>query len=140
VQTFLPYSDFYKSGYALDPRRLGKQRVETLQILNSLFENKGWVNHPAVKMWRGYEQLLAVYGLTMCIIWVDKYGFKDTCYSKIGKYITSTNIFDIPCPPWLGDEEFHESHRSNLMRKDPVFYAHFAATTREGLEYKWPVK
>ncbi|MDQ1681515.1 MAG: hypothetical protein QOH99_56, partial [Frankiaceae bacterium] len=35
MQTFLPYADFGASARVLDDRRLGKQRVETLQILRA---------------------------------------------------------------------------------------------------------
>jgi hypothetical protein len=33
VQTFLPYDDFERSTRALDVKRLGKQRVETIQVV-----------------------------------------------------------------------------------------------------------
>jgi hypothetical protein len=36
VQTFLPYPDFERTAEVLDDRRLGKQRVEVLQILNAI--------------------------------------------------------------------------------------------------------
>ena len=36
MQTFLPYPDFAASAAALDDRRLGKQRVEALQVLRAL--------------------------------------------------------------------------------------------------------
>jgi len=35
MQTFLPYPDFLQSLQSLDNKRLGKQRVETFQILNA---------------------------------------------------------------------------------------------------------
>src|ERR1700712_4272615 len=54
VQTFLPYPDFVDALAVLDSPRLGKQRVETLQILRALvFPEYGWRNHPAVRMWPG---------------------------------------------------------------------------------------
>ena len=34
MQTFLPYQNFIKSAKCLDYKRLGKQRVEALQIHN----------------------------------------------------------------------------------------------------------
>ena len=34
MQTFLPYADFQRSAQVLDYKRLGKQRVEALQIHN----------------------------------------------------------------------------------------------------------
>ena len=40
MQTFLPYSNFYKSAKVLDQKRLGKQRVEVLQLLNSIKASK----------------------------------------------------------------------------------------------------
>jgi Pyrimidine dimer DNA glycosylase len=36
MQTFLPYPDFVACARVLDSRRLGKQRVEALQILRAL--------------------------------------------------------------------------------------------------------
>src|SRR4051812_49870546 len=57
MQTFLPYAGFTASAEVLDPKRLGKQRVETLQVLRGLtLPTYGWRHHPAVKMWRGYEE------------------------------------------------------------------------------------
>jgi hypothetical protein len=87
MQTFLPYPDLKKSFEVLDYRRLGKQRVEAMQILNILLSDKksgGWVNHPAVKMWRGYEDALCVY-MNMCIYRNKQYS---TCrsYSLCSRY------------------------------------------------------
>lgn len=53
MQTFLTSRNPSKTATELDYRRLGKQRVETIQIaliLLGLQEGKGWVNHPAIKM------------------------------------------------------------------------------------------
>ena len=36
MQTFLPYRGFTESARVLDTRRLGKQRVETIQVLRAL--------------------------------------------------------------------------------------------------------
>ena len=70
MQTFLPEVTFTASAKALDNKRLGKQRVEVLQLLRALSgESKGWVNHPACKMWHGFEMALAVYGLAICDEW-----------------------------------------------------------------------
>lgn len=64
MQTFLPYADFSGSAAALDPRRLGKQRVEAIQVLRGLtVPGYGWRHHPAVRMWAGYEEALVRYGL-----------------------------------------------------------------------------
>jgi len=68
VQTFLPYPDFKESARSLDYRRLGKQRVEVLQLLNSFYkpDYKGWKNHPCREMWRATPQALVEYGLVIC--------------------------------------------------------------------------
>jgi hypothetical protein len=59
MQTFLPYPGFLHSARSLDRRRLGKQRVETLQVLRGLtWPRYGWRHHPTVKMWAGYEEAL----------------------------------------------------------------------------------
>ena len=62
MQTFLPDPDFERTARILDDRRLGKQRVEVLQILNAMHRTSGgWVNHPATRMWRGFEPALVAY-------------------------------------------------------------------------------
>jgi hypothetical protein len=135
VNTFLPYSDFDACAAALDNRRLGKQRVETLQILRTLAgETKGWRNHPAVKMWRGYERALVEYGLAMCAEWVRR-GFVDRCASELRKRRKGALIL----PPWLGNDVLHASHRSNLLRKDPDFYSRHSWKEEPDLPYLWPL-
>ena len=43
MQTFLPYPDFIASARVLDSKRLGKQRVEALQVLRGLIRpGYGW--------------------------------------------------------------------------------------------------
>ena len=64
MQTFLPSDDFALCAMTLDRQRLGKQRVETLQIMQTiagLSRGKGWINHPATKMWIGHESYLMLY-------------------------------------------------------------------------------
>jgi hypothetical protein len=83
VQTFLPYPDFAASAAALDDRRLGKQRVEALQVLRALtYPAYGWKHHPAVRMWEGYPDGVAAYGLAVCAEWTGR-GRPDTCAATI---------------------------------------------------------
>lgn len=140
MQTFAPYPDIAKSAECLDYRRLGKQRVETLQILNVLTNSttkKGWRNHPAVKQWVGYENALVVYGVQMCSEWIKR-GYNDTCTLKIKK------LFDprkkIVFPPWWGNEEFHKHHRGTLLFKQPEWYGRFGWTERPEYRYWWPTE
>ena len=134
MQTFLPYPDFVASAATLDNRRLGKQRVEVLQILNVLTDptRKAWRNHPAVLMWRGHEGALVRYGVAICEEWQSR-GFKDTVKEKL----LSRNIPNTENPPWIGNEPIHSTHRASLLRKDPDHYAQFGWTDQAD-DYIWP--
>jgi len=135
MQTFLPFPSFSESAKVLDSRRLGKQRVETFQILRALTDpTYGWQNHPAVKMWRGHVPALALYGLAICSEWRAR-GFRDSCEAKILPFLSD----GCSLPEWLGDEPFHASHRSNLLRKDPQHYGQFNWTETPDLPYLWPI-
>jgi hypothetical protein len=137
MQTFLPYPDFYKSARVLDSKRLGKQRVEAYQILRTLSgETNGWKNHPATRMWRGHEPVLFIYTLIVCDEWVKRNN-KDTIISKLERYRFPENCTSMH-PPWLGNEDFHRSHRANLVRKAPEIYVPiFGCLPPE--PYVWPV-
>jgi hypothetical protein len=142
MQTFLPDPSYVESARILDYRRLGKQRVECKQILSAIHKGKGgWVNHPATRMWRGHEYQLAVYGATMCHEWLRR-GYKDTL---LPYFLTIIDAYDEDgrspndVPAWLGDEDFHASHRSNLLRKDPTYYGRFRWTDSPDAPYIWPV-
>ncbi|WP_104138680.1 MSMEG_6728 family protein [Arthrobacter sp. ZGTC131] len=142
MQTFLPYPDFRQSAAALDPARLGKQRVEALQTLRALvIPEYGWQSHPAIRMWMGYVPALTMYGLAMVDEWTKR-GFADNTGANIREFAPQAAHPDyaakIPMPPWLGDPELHLSHRSNLIRKEPRFYSELFPGTEADLEYVWP--
>ena len=148
VQTFLPYADFEASARALDARRLGKQRVEAIQVLRGLtVPGYGWRHHPAVKMWRGHLEALGRYGLTCTEVWVEK-GHGDTCATTIAADLATAGITVVRTQPelataralprWLGDEAFHRSHRSALVRKDPDHYRPLFPDVPDDLPYVWP--
>jgi hypothetical protein len=135
MQTFLPLPNMKNSLKSLDSRRLGKQRVEAYQILNILLgrtSTNGWKNHPAVKMWKGYENALKLYFNKSVKLWVAR-GYKNNMKFEVieGKIIL---------PPWFGDKNFHASHRSNLLRKDYVYYSKLGWQESLDLEYVWPRK
>jgi hypothetical protein len=135
MQTFLPYPDFEKTVRCLDWRRLAKQRVECNQILKALSgETKGWRNHPATLMWKGYEDALLQYKDYCIAEWVKRGYVNNMDYFGGDKKILA------PTPPWFGDPDFHASHRSNLLRKDPVWYGQFGWSEPNDLPYIWPSK
>lgn len=139
MQTFLPFPDFYTSARLLDSKRLGKQRVEVKQILKALRgESKGWVNHPAVKMWKGYEKALLAYGIEVCKAWRDR-GFKDRLLDEFQSDIAKLSNVELKYPPWFGDVAFHRAHRSNLLRKNPTYYSQFFPyEIGTKIPYVWP--
>jgi hypothetical protein len=145
MQTFLPYPDFLASAHVLDRQRLGKQRVETLQILRALeLPDYGWQNHPAVRMWRGRTPALVRYGLDCVRVWTGR-GHGDSTADQIAEFapwVRELGQADLHreflLPGWLGDERLHRSHRSQLIGKEPEFYRPLFPETPEGLDYFWP--
>ena len=134
MQTFLPYPDFHESAKVLDVKRLGKQRVETLQILKG-----SWPNHPASRMWRGHMRALAEYGVAICDVWRSR-GYRDTCREKILELAKNYPESENTLPSWVGDEEFHLSHQSNLLRKSEDHYRKYFPDVPSDLPYIWPTK
>jgi len=139
MQTFLPSASFRLSAKFLDNKRLGKQRCECWQIYCALTqENYGWKNHPAVLMWKGSEKVLLQYGICICEEWIKR-GFKDTMLDRFkNEFSKFSNIKNIP-PFWLGNEDFHKSHKSNLLRKNHEHYIKWWIDVPDNLPYIWPV-
>jgi len=137
MQTFLPYEDFAMTAQVLDRQRLGKQRVETLQVLNALSNpDYGWNNHPAVKMWRGHRGSLMTYQEAICNEWTSR-GYKDTCLEKSRLIVADIPASEWSLPYWMGNQELHLSHRSNLVRKLPEHYGTIWDVPND-LPYVWP--
>jgi hypothetical protein len=150
MQTFLPYADFERTARILDLKRLGKQRVECIQVVRGLTRSDyGWRHHPAVLMWKGYEEALGRYAFTMCEVWTER-GFADTCAATIGSDLGEAGVTAVrsqadlgaagALPPWLGSPELHRSHQSSLVRKDPDHYRPLFPDVPDDLEYWWPVR
>jgi len=134
MQTFLPYPNFEESAKCLDYKRLGKERLEAMQILNCLLSNRkaGWKNHPAVRMWEGYEEALKSYMNAMIREWLKR-GYRNTM--KIEKVKTNFSY-----PIWVGDNRFHSSHRQTLLFKNYEWYKQFRWEESPKYEYFWPVE
>lgn len=149
MQTFLPSVDFDETARLLDQRRLGKQRVESLQVLRALTrETYGWKHHPAVRMWAGHEEALCAYALAMCREWKRR-GFADTVEETVRDDARIAGIRRIRSqralaaagllPAWLGDPALHLSHRAALVRKDRLQYAAaFDDVDDDAIPYVWP--
>ena len=152
MQTFLPYKSFARSAACLDNKRLGKQRVEAMQILDILCtkhkkklgqtDYRAWSNHPAVLQWEGHEGVLFSYLQDICAEWIKR-GFNNNgmdrhlqrlsdSYHLISKHLTA--------PSWLGNRAFHASYKSRLLQKDLAFYSKYKWKVPLDLEYYWPVR
>lgn len=169
MQIFAPYPSFIDISNCLDPKRLNKQKIEIWQILKCLeigpyqckvckryidddFEIKKtclndkdcieiktpWYNHPATQAVKNYELFFIDYALEIadsCL----KLGYKDTLIPKIQAF---KEIFkgEYKKPWYWGDNRFHDSHKSNLLRKNKEYYGKFNWKVAENLEYWWPNK
>ena len=122
MQTFIISPYFSTTAAALDNKRLGKQRVEVLQLLQALTgKTTAYVNHPAAIMWKSNIPTLAAYGTIICQEWTDR-GFKDTCKEKILQLVSEpTYCFD-SYPWWMQDVRTMQAvfwtHMLSLVRKD----------------------
>ena len=130
MQTFLPYPDFRETAKVLDWRRLGNQRNEAKTLIHAITKGNGWSDHPAAKMWEGCQRTLKLYFNAIVRERVDR-GYNNS----LRLYVVHKPII---VPDWLGDEDFHASHRSNLLRKDPEYYSQFGWSESDNLEYVWP--
>ena len=153
MQTFLPHNDLAESASVLDNLRLGKQRVECLQILKALsfgpFQKRDglkwvkcsveqyqpfdhlcrktpWYNHPATQMWKGYERFLQHHYYAHIVSeWIAR-GYADASYATSSQYVNLWN--NLNAPWWLGYEPFHAAHRAILLAKNPKHYKQFGWT------------
>jgi hypothetical protein len=141
MQTFLPYQNIRHSAKVLDRHRLGKQRIEAVQIARECLgiTKSNWSNHPAVKMWVGYEPFLVKVYLRAIMSEWKRRGYKNTKteqnYFELLPYIAGKKVIK---PHWI-DEKFCKSHRSNLVYKKPDYYSQFFSE-KSGMEYVWPKK
>ncbi len=136
MQVFLPYPDLKKSVCCLDPSRLGNQIYREAKTLIT----GGWPNHPASKMWRGYEVALAKY----CLHGLEELTHRGRHYPRWIDFYKRYLISSVKLPPWFGDYRLHSSHRSALLFKNFEWYSKFGwqespSTLIDGkFPYYWP--
>lgn len=132
MMTFIVCGDFILNAQLLDYRRLGKQRVEAIQILNAIYTHNKWSNHPIVRSWTPFITALKYY--TNCIIqeWINRGGKNNIPLFEIPKLILM--------PWWCKWDRLHQSHRAMLNRKNPFYYNDKFTLDKEYLSYGyiWP--
>jgi len=125
----------------LDKKRLNKQKVEANQILNaSLGLTKGWSNHPAVLMWKGYSNALKYYFNEITNACIRRgfqnnmplYEFTDEQlnnveYQSVQDYLQNgipieASTYKIIFPWWFQWKPLIYSHQASLLRKDKKYY------------------
>lgn len=142
MQTFLPFASFDASARVLDRPRLGKQRVEVIQLIKALtLPDYSWKHHPATLMWAGFEEALVLYGEAMSREWLRR-GYVDNCFLRYRDLagLPGAPKQDAALPLFIGDEAFHQAHQSSLLRKDLEFYRLSFPDTPTDLEPIWPVR
>lgn len=152
MQTFLPSGSSLYAAMALDNKRLNKQILEGYQILKVLATNgKAWRNHPAVLMWEGHEGALVKYVRDM-ITEAQHRGIKtENNENNINELVLKYyHQWDNSEPEWMKNKEklgrVVATHRANLYRKDPIYYAEYAKVVNskynkpccEKCLYFWP--
>lgn len=151
MQTFVPTTDLEYNARSLDLRRLGKQIIECRQIgLAITNPDYGWQNHPAVNMWRGHLKGLMIYTEYMNAEWKERRDKDHGAWiNMINDHVDVYNEIDVEdlisnrrhMPDWWGDERVHNSHASNLLRKDREHYSSwFYWIEDDSMEYYWPAK
>lgn len=160
MQTFLTYAspDFTYTAKSLDRQRLNKQALEAWQIMmtnlkmdpdGNYREPRGWRNHPAVQMWRGYEITLFNYIKAMTDEWHAR-GYNTTILSKAHRTIITAMdqdlIYTDALPHWMRDRDLYSdivhSHRMSLLVKNYDWYSQFEWPEDNGVrpdtyDYVW---
>lgn len=142
MQTFLPYESFKESAKCLDNKRLGKQRSECKIIVKSIlgfYSSGAWSNHPATLLWKDHLKALLWYSIIITREW-RKRGFQDSTQQFfMDIYNESFLNKAVIYPKLIGNKEFHDSHKSNLLRKDSQFYGKYNWNVADDLPYVWNI-
>ena len=126
MQSWILDKDFYKSASYLDRNRLQANIYENIHILASLLDvndklvnpKRNVKNHPASKLWIGYEGILLDYIYCHLQKW-NRLGYRQGVNYKNFKILrleVLINLID-PIPLWITDELI-ETHRSVLIQKE----------------------
>lgn len=137
MQVFLPYPSFQQSVACLDKSRLGNQIWRECKTLL----NGGWKHHPVAKMWADYKPALSLYCIEGLKELISRRHIRTPAYYYYMVFFKSfSDNQEIIYPEFIGNPDFHLSHRLNLLWKDPEWYSQFfdepVPTSKP--DYLWP--
>ena len=151
MQTFITNRPEFGWGVAqLDQKRLVKQLLEARQIMSALAgDTKGWLNHPATKMWRGKEDLLYKYSVAVALEMSErKYTYENNLFTISTTYSSILNDKVAPTNKRFSLHDLSRiiyTHRGRLYEKDPehYWYWHIYSDYKkhvccERCNYYWP--
>lgn len=141
MQVFLPYKDPAKTAQCLDNKRLGKQRLECLQILFVGYNIMGYweipnyiFSHPTYELWKtNLDWLLTFYLSAIMREWQIIRGFNNEKCWRAYMYINEKInwSYKIPweypiewhkyLPPFI-KMDFCKKHQQLLLKKDYEYY------------------
>ena len=126
MQTYLPYKEFSRSAYCLDPARCRNQLIGAYQILNSLITENSWFDQKAVRMWEGSEYHLLDF-FYHCRDECNNRGYKvESITKRCDKLIKENDFFEEfsyqknNLPYFVGDWDFHNNCKGNLLFKGRI--------------------
>ena len=144
VNTFITSPSLEKCAKNLDNLRLGKQRVECIQLISFIenTNNKGFKNHPVLIMWKEHVTALKVYCNFMIREFIAR-GFENTIpiYElDETKIVFYDNIFNeetglteiikpqiekdsIVFPIWFNWNPLILTHQASLLKKNNNYYS-----------------
>lgn len=154
IQTWLPLPSFKESAESLSDEDLFKQVLDGLRVIELLHEiprnesklpHEYWAAEPIDPlqpggMWRGCEMQLCEYTLEICEEASIRGRRQHPMMEAIAEHLEWATGEDsyMGKPSWFGNIDFHLSHQSALIRKNPSFYRRkFAADDQ--MKLMWPV-
>lgn len=122
----------------LTDKHLQRQLEHVFEIVLSL-RGEGDLpeRDPSVRMWRGYEHALCVYGMLQAMEYGQKRGLYTTRFWDLSEILEEIGGSYVPAP-WMRDKDVMRSHRSVLARMYPDFYGDVWPGTPANLPYVWP--
>lgn len=137
MMTFVPYEDFELVARVLDYDLLRQQRYEAWSIYRHLQMDSPQIGADlGIKMWQGHESWLLALGAALCWEWENRNGAEDALQQRFKRALDVEPM--TPYPAWLGEPLLHISHRSALLRLDPMYYQELWPGVEPTLPLIWP--